>query len=260
VGLTRWAVGTCCGCPPPPCTIQVCCTGCGGLPLPGVAISIPQGAMPPATGTTGAGGCVSIPYVPSSGQTTIFINASKAKFASIATGGFAFDCTGATPTVVNMTPDASDACACCATVDPSSVSASLTDINGTFSMTWDGTLYRLAYTATHANCCNCLGASGAFALCIEYTLTCAGVLTQTWFEDSTCGPVKYNNAAISGGLCDDLLGCSFGATGTAVATGPAITGNASCPAFTWTGTIPAIATTGALGVTPFPGPVAITGT
>src|SRR3954451_19140770 len=103
-----------CGCctPPPTCTLVVCVTGCGGLGLPGVAISIPQGALPNATGTTGSDGCATLGYTPGPGQTQILVTASKTRFNTRTNVPITMLCDG-TPVTLGLTPSSGFNCGCC---------------------------------------------------------------------------------------------------------------------------------------------------
>jgi hypothetical protein len=191
----------CCECA----DVEVHVTGCG-TNLVGATVTIKSGATVIDSGTTGAGGLVTL-TIPAAGSYTVIASATGWGTNSTT---HSFTC-GGTFTFALGTPVGTVCCDGC----PVPTTLSLTDVNTTISLTHTGASWFGSYDIAvntrrdvlSGGVCVCTNLTpGTARVC--YTLTCSGgltkmALTRTWnYTTATAGALFCNPRTASVALLD----------------------------------------------------------
>lgn len=257
----------CCGA----CTTTICVTGCGGN-LAGVTVTIKSGVTIIDSGTTTAGGCVTL-TIPSAGSYTVVVSGGFTNNTSTHT----LSCGGSTTIGLGSPPAGSICCGTC----PVPLTLTLTDSLSGCTLTynagiakWTGSYTFSATTITLTNVfglnCTCvLNTPGTSRVC--YNLACVSnklVLTLNWLItdsvagaancsppgaftllDIAAGPDVNCNSGLAGSICPSYLGVAQAVLKATPGTNPT-----TCTPFSWSTT----ALSGG-NINPTSGSVTITG-
>jgi hypothetical protein len=202
--------------------------GCNGLQLSGVSVNVydTSGGTLLTSGTTNSTGRVTLLWTKASSPCSVWVEFSRSRFT---TDAASYTLTSGGQTGITLSPTASYVCSLCCTTTaiPQPRTLFLTDINGTYSLTYTTTggldIWYVCTSATAnptmTNGSPCV-AGGSASIPIYYNVTCASsnswAVNRQWSEARAIGsgPWYYHVDAscgalgISGGGC---TGISIGA-------------------------------------------------
>jgi hypothetical protein len=212
-GYNRWK---------PPCTsaIQVKVTGCCNLALAGSAVTVKQGGVlvPGGSGTTGSDGKFTVGAL-SAG--TYDVAATKATFSGTATASVVVPSCQTSLVTVNLSTPADPTnyvCAGCCCADPMPRTGTLTDTNGSYTVTWSadvpgGAGWWVAYDHTFVEGFTFFSNPYVGVVC-KYVAPCL-----SWVAWNVgCGNggfLYYPNCVPPSGFCQLATGGPFTCTGAA---------------------------------------------
>lgn len=175
MGLKKGMIGCCSGCPTGTRTFTLTVQRCGGQAFAGVSVELSQGGSLLASGVTNASGVYASPAVFSSGTVDYTGTTTEPRYGTLVGSG-TIPGLGNGSKTDKMPAAPGYVCTLCCP-DPIAEALTLTDSNGSHSLTWNGTNLNwfFCYTKSVTSRPDCLNTvdTGTVSCPIQFALSCS---------------------------------------------------------------------------------------